>query len=159
MRVNGFQCDTCTKVCDGNKLKEWLFVRDHETNSGYREQHFCTLKCLHEWTEKCLSDNTEYVSDEFGALIKVTPDEEEPEVNPSYRVSKEIADSVVRYMGKMGWNAQFKVEKDLNGDDYECLQAVKDGAFIRVDSEYLRGLDTNGVYRYIDECIDKAVGE
>lgn len=57
MRVNGFQCDACCKIGNDNEFKGWLFVRDHETNSGYREHHFCSLHCLHDWVEKQMPAN------------------------------------------------------------------------------------------------------
>jgi len=73
MRVNGFQCDTCCKIGNDKEFKGWFFTRYHETNSGYKEQHFCSLHCLHEWVEKQMPVVEEVKSIQFPFLEGLPP--------------------------------------------------------------------------------------
>jgi hypothetical protein len=135
MRVNGFQCDVCCKIGNDKEFKGWLFVRDHETNSGYHEFHFCSAQCLGQWAS---------------GQQKVETIENMP-----FLLSKENADILVKYVKEMGWDAAFKTRKDLSGKQWEQFQAVKDGSVIHIDSDFFRGMTSQQMCKYIDEYIAK----
>jgi hypothetical protein len=60
MKINGLQCDTCTRMYKINRSDftvfdiptKWftLFQRDSEGDKIYT--HFCSIQCLSDWTMK-----------------------------------------------------------------------------------------------------------
>jgi len=74
MYINGIQCDVCCKVYSMNihhdPLPEGWF--SSAKGDELEKKHFCSLECFISWASQQLVDSTEYVSDEFGGLIKVT---------------------------------------------------------------------------------------
>lgn len=91
MKVNGYKCESCFNLCDNDKLQGWLFVRDHETNSSYKERHFCSLHCLHEWVEKCMHLKTMELKKDMDATFeKLEKDKLEKFDNHSHMKSGEF---------------------------------------------------------------------
>jgi pyridoxine/pyridoxamine 5'-phosphate oxidase len=85
MRVNGYQCDACCTVKNGeNSLKDWFAVYDFRKGVESDEQHFCSLKCLIEWTQKQL-----LVVGEVKSMSEMFPDAYEI-INPPHLSATEF---------------------------------------------------------------------
>lgn len=56
MRAEIIRCDTCTKEHDAQYClpAEWVTITGRGKYNEGDDQHFCSLKCLQEWVEKCL---------------------------------------------------------------------------------------------------------
>ena len=93
MRVNGYQCDTCCTVKSGeNSLKDWFALYDFRKGVESDEQHFCSLHCLHEWTEKQIP-----VVEEVKPMSQMFPDAYEIINHPhmicgEFKITKEDID-------------------------------------------------------------------
>jgi len=61
MIVTGVQCDVCTKqALNGNPFgtpdlpPEWFTLFQGKISSGSEGYHFCSVRCLNQWSEKLL---------------------------------------------------------------------------------------------------------
>lgn len=71
MRVNGYKCDDCGNVNNGEEaLKGWFAVYGFRKGVSSDEQHFCTIGCLSAWALKQKrGEPIEYVDPHGGSLF------------------------------------------------------------------------------------------
>jgi hypothetical protein len=83
MRVNGIQCHTCTKLYNGGRTefcgdipKGWSYLFVQGDDAPHEGEHFCSLKCLREWVEKCsiVSEPVEVSNPAYEEDRRATPE-------------------------------------------------------------------------------------
>lgn len=141
MKIDGLRCDKCNKEWYPDPMRVgalpegWIALTKGSNGLVEQDKHFCSFKCLVNWAS----------IQEFHETV-------------FYRLDGETSSMLISYMKEKGWNAEFKVRKDLDGKSWEQFQAVKHNCVIHIDSSFFRGMTIEGMCKYIDKYISKYVG-